>query len=154
MDVILLEKMHRLGNLGDTVSVKAGYGRNYLIPSKKAVPATDDNVAKFEERRAGLELAQAETLSVAEARKIEVDSVEVSIFANAGPEGKLFGSVGASEIAAAVVASGVEVSKSEIRLHDGPLRELGEFSVEVYLNTDVSGNIKVTIAQDAGETAS
>jgi large subunit ribosomal protein L9 len=121
MDVILLEKMHRLGNLGDTVSVKAGYGRNYLIPSNKAVPATDDNVAKFEERRAGLELAQAETLSVAEARKIEVDSVEVSIFANAGPEGKLFGSVGASEIAAAVVASGVEVSKSEIRLHDGPL---------------------------------
>jgi large subunit ribosomal protein L9 len=154
MDVILLEKMHRLGNLGDTVSVKAGYGRNYLIPSKKAVAATDENVARFEERRAGLEQAQAEILSVAEARKVALDDIEVVISANAGPEGKLFGSVGAAEIAAAAAACGVEVGKSEIRLHDGPLRELGEFSVEVYLNTDVSGNIKVTIVQDAGESTS
>jgi large subunit ribosomal protein L9 len=154
MDVILLEKMHRLGNLGDTVSVKAGYGRNYLIPSNKAVAATDENVAKFEERRTGLEQAQAEILSVAQARKISLDSLDVVISANAGPEGKLFGSVGASEIAAAVVACGVEVAKSEIRLHDGPLRELGESSVEVHLNADVSGNIKVTIVQDAGESTS
>jgi large subunit ribosomal protein L9 len=154
MDVILLEKMHRLGDLGDTVSVKAGYGRNYLIPSNKAVAATDENVAKFEERRTGLEQAQAEILSVAQARKISLDSLDVVIPANAGPEGKLFGSVGASEIAAAVVAYGVEVAKSEIRLHDGPLRELGESLVEVHLNADVSGNIKVTIVQDAGESTS
>ena len=151
MDVILLEKMHRLGNLGDTVSVKAGYGRNYLIPSNKAVPATDDNVAKFEERRAGLELAQAEILSAAEARKIEVDSVEVSIFANAGPEGKLFGSVSNIDIAELLVAAGHKIEESEIRMPEGPIKNVGEFEITLAFTQDVTATIMVSVVADETE---
>jgi large subunit ribosomal protein L9 len=151
MEVILLEKLHRLGDLGDKVNVKPGFGRNYLIPQKKAVPATADNIAEFEEKRAEFEKVQSEGIARAEARKEALSTVEVTITANAGTEGKLFGSVGGAEIASAVSETGNEVSKSEIRLPDGPLREIGEHDVAIYLNADLSVSVKVHIVAAEGE---
>ena len=151
MEVILLEKLHRLGDLGDKVNVKPGYGRNYLIPQKKAVPATADNIAEFEEKRAEFEKVQSEGIALAEARKEALSAVEITITANAGTEGKLFGSVGGAEIAGAVSETGNEVSKSEIRLPDGPIREIGEYDVAIYLNADISVSVKVHIVAAEGE---
>jgi large subunit ribosomal protein L9 len=131
--------------------VKPGYGRNYLIPQKKAVPATADNMKEFEEKRAELEKAQSETVALAEGRKTALSEVEVTIAANAGAEGKLFGSVGGTEIANAVTKTGNEVSKSEVRLPDGPFREIGEYTVDIYLNADVSASIRVNIVAEEGE---
>ena len=131
MNVILLERVNNLGDLGDQVNVKAGYGRNFLIPQGKAVSATADNVAKFEARRAELEAAAAEKLAAAEARKAALSELSISITQKAGDEGKLFGSVGTSDIANAITAAGVEVSKSEIRLPEGALRHVGEFHSDV-----------------------
>lgn len=146
MEVILLEKVENLGGLGDQVKVKAGYGRNYLIPSGKAAPATPENVAKFEERRAELEKALQEKLSAAESRRAAVDGKEVTIAAKAGTEGKLFGSVGTVEIAEAVsAAAGIEVEKSEVRMPEGPIRQVGEYDIEIHLHTDVSATIKVSV---------
>lgn len=148
MDVILLEKIGKLGGLGDQVSVKAGYGRNYLVPFGKAVPATKANIESFEARRAELEKAAAEQLAAAEERATKLRDLKVSIGANAGEEGKLFGSVGPADIADAITASGIEVSKSEVRMPLGPIRELGEFEIDIQLHSDVTEAITaIVVAQ-------
>jgi large subunit ribosomal protein L9 len=149
MEVILLENVGSLGSLGDTVTVKPGYGRNFLIPQGKAVPATEDNVAKFETRRAELEAAAAAALSAAEARAQAIEGLaKVSIAATAGEEGKLFGSVGTRDIADAVTAGGVEVDKSEVRLPEGVIRELGEYQIVIQLHGDVSASIAVDVVAE------
>lgn len=146
MEVILLEKVENLGGLGDQVKVKPGYGRNYLIPSGKAAPATAENVAKLEERRAELEKAFQEKLSVAEVRHKAIEGKSVTIRAKAGTEGKLFGSVGTHEIAEAVAAeTGAEVEKSEVRLPTGPIRLVGEYDIEIHLHTDCTATVKVVV---------
>lgn len=146
MDVILLENIGKLGDLGDRVTVKAGYGRNFLIPQGKAVPATAANVETFEARRAELEAAAAETVAVAQARAAQLaELVQITIEANAGEEGKLFGSVGTKDIADAITAAGVEISKSEVRLPDGALRDLGEFEINIHLHPDVDAIITLAI---------
>ena len=145
MDVILLEKVNRLGRLGDKVSVKAGYGRNYLIPFGKAVPATEANVADFEARRAQLQAQADEKLAQAQQRAGQLRDLKVSVAANAGDEGKLFGSVGTNDIAQAITAAGVAVSKSEVRLPNGAIREVGEFEVDVQVHSDVVETITVIV---------
>ena len=153
MEVILLEKIHRLGNLGDKVSVRPGYGRNFLIPNRKAVPATAENIAKFEEQRAELERVQADALGRANARAAQLNEMAVTIAAKAGAEGKLFGSVGTGDIADALVALGAECEKREVRLPEGPLREIGEFDVEIHLHPDVNATVKVKIVSEDGVSA-
>lgn len=148
MQVILLEKVGRLGNLGDQVNVKAGYGRNFLIPYGKAVAATKNNIAEFERRRAELEAAAAERRSGAEARAAKLVELEVVIAANAGDEGKLFGSIGTRDIADAITAAGVEVQKSEVRLPNGVIREVGEFEISIQLHSDVSQDIKLRVVAE------
>jgi large subunit ribosomal protein L9 len=145
MQVILLERVGKLGDLGDSISVKSGFGRNYLIPYGKAVPATKDNVAQFELRRAELEAAAAEKKAVAEARAAKLTELTVTITSTAGDEGKLFGSIGTRDIADAVTAAGAEVSKSEVRLPEGVIRELGEYDVAIQLHTDVSATVKLAV---------
>ncbi|HEB92602.1 MAG TPA: 50S ribosomal protein L9 [Gammaproteobacteria bacterium] len=148
MNVILLEKVNNLGDLGEQVNVKAGYGRNFLIPQGKAVSATADNVAKFEARRAELEKTAAEKLTAAEARKGALDKLTVTIAQKAGEEGKLFGSVGTTDIANAITEAGVDVSKSEIRLPEGALRHIGEFEIDVEFHTDVIATIALEIVPE------
>jgi len=148
MNVILLEKVNNLGDLGDQVNVKAGYGRNFLIPQGKAVSATADNVAKFEARRAELEKTAAEKLTAAEVRKAALSELTVTIAQKAGEEGKLFGSVGTTDIANAITEAGVEVSKSEIRLPEGALRHVGEFEIDVEFHTDVIATVAVEIVPE------
>lgn len=149
MEVILLDKVTGLGELGDKVSVKAGYGRNYLIPSGKAVPATKENLVEFEQRRAELEKQAAEKLATAESRKTAVENLgSVTISHKAGEEGKLFGSVGTTDIARACSDAGVEVEKSEIRLPEGPMRSTGEFDIVLHLHPDVNANLKVIIVAE------
>lgn len=148
MEVILLEKIGKLGALGDKVTVKPGFGRNFLIPYGKAVPATKDNVAQFEERRAELEKAAAEKLATAQARAEKLNGLEVTIVAKAGDEGKLFGSIGVRDVADAVTAAGQELSKSEVRLPEGPLRTTGEFDVSLHLHSDVDAAIKLSIVSE------
>lgn len=145
MEVILLEKIGKLGSLGDKVSVKAGFGRNYLIPQGKAVPATGVNIAKFEERRAELEKAAADKLAAAQARAEALNAFAVTIASKAGDEGKLFGSVGTRDIAEAITAAGQEVCKSEVRLPEGALRHVGEFEVALQLHPEVTTNVVVTV---------
>lgn len=147
MEVILLEKIDNLGALGDKVKVRAGFGRNYLIPTGRAVPATEDNVEVFEARRAELEQQSADKLVRAEARKAQIDALTdgVTIAHKAGDEGKLFGSVGTVDIADACVAAGVDIAKSEVRLPDGPLRVAGEHEVTLHLHVDVNAILKVNI---------
>jgi large subunit ribosomal protein L9 len=145
MNVILLERVANLGNLGEAVKVKAGYGRNFLIPQGKAVPATPANVEKFEARRAELEQAAAERLSTAEARKDAVSALSISITQRAGDEGKLFGSVGTTDIAHAITDAGVPVEKREVRMPNGPIRQIGEHIVEIELHSDVIAEITVTV---------
>ena len=148
MDVILLKKVDNLGNLGDKVNVKAGYGRNFLIPTGCAVPATDNNLKAFEERRATLEKEAADLLSAAEARKTKLDALSVSVPCKAGDEGRLFGSVGTADIATAVTEAGVELSKQEVRLPEGPFRIAGEYEVALHLHTDVDAILKLTIVPE------
>lgn len=148
MDVILLEKIGKLGNLGDQVSVKAGYGRNYLIPFGKAVPATKANVADFQARRAELEAAADERLNAAEQRATALTDLKVSIEANAGDEGKLFGSIGTRDIAEAITAAGTEVSKSEVRLPNGAIREVGEYEVNIQLHSDVTATVTIIVVAE------
>ena len=145
MEVILLEKIGKLGNLGDKVSVKSGFGRNYLVPQGKAVPATEANVAKFEERRAELEAAAAETLADATARAEGLNEKEVTITAKCGDEGKLFGSIGTRDIADAITAAGSEVCKSEVRLPEGALRSIGEFEIAVQLHPEVTATDRLAV---------
>ncbi len=148
MDVILLEKVRNLGNLGDQVSVKPGYGRNFLIPNGKAVPATKPNIEKFEARRAELERAQADILARATARSEQLSGVVIELKRKAGAEGKLYGSVGTMDIAENVTATGVELARQEIRLPEGPFRNIGEFDVEIHLHSDVKATIKVNIVPE------
>ena len=149
MEVILLENIGNLGALGDTVDVKPGYGRNFLIPQGKAVPATGDNVAKFEARRAELETAAAETLAAAAARGDAMSALgSIDIAATAGEEGKLFGSVGTRDIAEALTAAGCEVDKAEVRLPEGVIRELGEFEVMIQLPAEVTASVAINIVAE------
>ncbi len=145
MEVILLENMGKLGELGDKVKVKAGYGRNYLLPFGKAVAATEANTASFEARRAELEATAKEKQSAAEARAAALAELSLAIAAQAGEGGKLFGSVGPRDVADAITAAGVEVSKSEVRMPRGPIRELGEYQVLVYLHTEVEAEVSVAV---------
>ena len=146
MEVILLENLGKLGSIGDKAKVKAGYGRNYLGPQGKAVFATEKNLADFELRRADLEAAAAAKLAEANARAAKVTEIgSLTITAIAGDEGKLFGSVGTREVEDALNAAGAEVSKSEINLPEGALRNVGEYSVEVQLHTEVTASITVVI---------
>lgn len=148
MQVILLEKVAKLGDLGDQVVVKSGFGRNFLIPYGKAVPATAANVADFEVRRAELEKLAAEKRTGAEGRAAKLAGLSVTITANAGDEGKLFGSIGTRDIASAITAAGVEVSKSEVRLPTGVIRELGEFEVDVHVHSDINQPVKLSIVPE------
>ncbi len=145
MQVILLESIRNLGDLGDNVSVANGYGRNFLLPKGKAVPATKDNVEKFEAQRAELEKKAAGILAAAQARADQVAELKVSIEAHSGDEGKLFGSVGTKDIADAVSSAGVAVEKHEVRLPNGALRHTGEFDVEIHLHADVNASLKLTV---------
>lgn len=148
MQVILLEKVGKLGDLGDQINVKAGFGRNYLIPYGKAVPATEANVAEFEGRRAELEKAAAEKASAAQSRAEQLAELAITIEANAGDEGKLFGSIGTRDIADAITAAGQEVTKSEVRLPNGVIREVGEYDVDIQLHSDVTATIKLSVVAE------
>lgn len=148
MDLILLEKVQNLGDLGDLVKVKAGYGRNYLVPQGKAAPANKENIALFESRRAELEAAAKDKLGQASARQLSLAEVVIEITANASEEGNLYGSIGPREIAAAASANGHEISKSEVIMGEGPLRHIGEFDVIVQLHTDVEAIIKVIVSPE------
>jgi large subunit ribosomal protein L9 len=150
MQIILLDKIANLGGLGDKVTVKSGYARNFLFPQGKAVPATKVNVEKFEQRRAELEAKIAEQHTAAQARADKIAALgEVTIASPAGDEGKLFGSVGTRDIAAAITAAGVEVTKSEVKLPVGTLREVGEFEIDLQIHSDVTATIKLVIIQEA-----
>ncbi len=153
MQVILLQRIVNLGKLGETVNVKAGYGRNYLIPQGKALPATEANIAKFEARRAELEAQEAAELAEAKKRADSLTDVNVIMRAKSGDEGKLFGSIGARDIADALTKSGLEVDRSELKMPDGSFRQIGEYTVTIQLHHDVTANIVVTILSEDGEVA-
>lgn len=148
MNVILLDKIENLGNIGDLVTVKPGYGRNYLLPQGKASLATKENIAEFEARRADLEKAAAEELKAAKARADLIKGMDLVIPANAGPEGKLFGSIGPADIEMAFEKVGVEVNRSEIRMPDGPIHETGDFSVGLHLHTDIDVEVAVKVVAE------
>ncbi|MFO7994802.1 MAG: 50S ribosomal protein L9 [Marinobacter sp.] len=148
MEVILLEKVANLGSLGDKVKVKAGYGRNFLLPYGKAVPATAENLKAFEERRAELEKVAAEKLAEAQTRGETLEGSSVTITSKAGEEGKLFGSIGVRDIADAITAAGTEVEKSEVRLPEGPIRVVGEYEIELQLHSDVSVVINLAVVAE------
>jgi large subunit ribosomal protein L9 len=149
MKVILLQKVANLGGLGDQVSVKPGFGRNYLIPYGKAVPATADNIAAFEAKRAEYEAKAAAVLAAANDRLHSLEGASVTILANASAEGKLFGSVGARDISEAFTAIGKKLEKSEVVMGEGPIRRTGEFDVVVHLHADVETTVKVIVAPEA-----
>lgn len=155
MQVILLQRIVNLGKLGETVNVKPGYGRNYLVPQGKALPATPANIEKFEARRAELEAAEAQEIAAAAKRAEELKDVNVIMRAKTGEEGKLFGSIGTRDIAEALTKSGLEVDRSEINLPEGSFRQVGEYNVNVQLHHDINANIIVTIlSEDAEENTS
>jgi large subunit ribosomal protein L9 len=145
MNVILLENVENLGGIGDLVKVKPGYGRNFLLPQGKAALATPDNIKAIDSRRAELEKAAAADLTKARARAKSFSGLEVVISANAGSEGKLFGSVGPIDIAEALSAIQVEVERAEIRMPDGPIHDIGDFAVGVHLHTEVDVEITVKV---------
>ena len=148
MEVILLEKIANLGSLGDKVSIKNGYARNYLIPQGKAVVATAKKIAEFEVRRAELEKAATEKLAAAQKRAEALSKLNITIAHKAGDEGRLFGSVGTHAIADAIVKAGVAVEKQEIRLPHGTIRHLGDFDVDIHLRTDVNAKIAIKITAE------
>lgn len=145
MEVILLQKVENLGSLGDVVNVRSGYARNFLVPTGRAKMATQANIAEFEAKRADLEAAAAAALAAAEARREQLQDLTLTIKANVGSEGKLFGSVSNIEIAEAITAAGVEIERREIRMPEGPIRALGEFEVGVHLHTDVDATVQVVV---------
>jgi large subunit ribosomal protein L9 len=149
MELILLQKVVNLGGLGDKVKVKPGYGRNFLIPYGKAVPATAKNVAEFETRRSDYEAKANSIHAAADERKAKLDGASVTIKANASTEGKLYGSVGPRDIAEAFTAAGLQLGKSEVIMSDGPLRRTGEFEITVHLHADVETKVKVTVVPEA-----
>ncbi|MGZ4959038.1 MAG: 50S ribosomal protein L9 [Methylomonas sp.] len=148
MEVILLEKTANLGNLGDRVTIKAGYGRNYLIPQGKAVAATPKKIAEFEARRAELEKLAAEKLAAANARGEALSKLNIVIAHKTGDEGRLFGSVGTQTIADAINAAGVEVAKAEVRLPNGVIRNVGEYDVAINLHTDVVVTLPIKVVAE------
>ncbi|CAM4454255.1 MAG: 50S ribosomal protein L9 [Legionellaceae bacterium] len=149
MQVILLENFRKLGQLGQTVKVKPGFARNFLIPQQKAVPATKANLQKFETQRAELEAVAEKNLNMAKNKVAELANLTVTIPARAGEEGKLFGSIGAQDIAKAVTAAGVEISKNHVRLNEGPLRNTGEFDIALHLHNDVNATVKIIIVSES-----
>ncbi|NVJ49775.1 MAG: 50S ribosomal protein L9 [Gammaproteobacteria bacterium] len=148
MEVILLEKIRNLGDLGDKVAVANGYGRNYLVPQGKAVPATKANLEAFEARRAELEKQAAELLAAAEQRAEKLNELVVTIAANAGDEGKLFGSIGTRDVADAITAAGTEVEKAEVKMPHGVIRNTGEFEIDIALHSDVTVTVKVNVVPE------
>ena len=150
MEIILLDKVANLGGLGDNVTVKSGYARNFLFPQGKAVPATKANIEKFEQRRAELEAKLADTLATSQARAEKIAALaEVTVASKAGDEGKLFGSVGTRDIADAITAAGVAVTKAEVKLPNGTIRETGEFNIALQLHAEVTATIKVVVVAEA-----
>jgi large subunit ribosomal protein L9 len=149
MEVILLEKIANLGNLGDRVTIKSGYGRNYLVPQGKAVAATAKKIAEFEERRAELEKAAAEKLTAAQKLGNELSKLEVVITHKAGDEGRLFGSVGTHNIAEAITVAGIAVEKHQIRLPHGTIRHIGEYPIDISLHSDVIVTLSIKVAAEA-----
>jgi large subunit ribosomal protein L9 len=149
MEVILLEKITNLGDLGDRVRVRPGHARNYLLPQGKARRATPENIRYFEERRAELERQAREVLEAARRRAEQLAGLSVTINAKTGDEGRLFGSVNAQDIADAITAAGVEVARNEIRLPHGPLRETGEYEIELHLHSDVDATVTVNVAAES-----
>ena len=145
MQIILLEKVENLGKLGDQVKVKAGYGRNFLIPSGKAVPASKENIEFFDKRREELEQKAAEILAEAQALRERVNGLSVVIRSKAGDEGKLFGSVTSIEICEVINAQGVAIEKRQIRMPDGPIRVIGKYEFVVHLHTDVDATVTVAV---------
>ena len=145
MEVILLEKVGRVGNVGDKINVKAGYARNFLFPFAKAIPATKENLADFEARKAELLKAAATKLAAAQARADKINGMSVRIEANAGDEGKLFGSIGTRDIADAITAAGQKVEKSEVLLPTGALREVGEYEIALSLGSEVTTMVKLSV---------
>jgi len=148
MELILIQKVKNLGNLGDKVRVKPGYGRNFLVPQGKAVSANATNLAEFEKRRAEYEAKANQQLSAADARKEQLEGKSITIKANASPEGKLFGSVGPRDIADAFTAAGTAIEKSEVVMGEGPIRHIGEFEVQIHLHADVNTTVKVVVVAD------
>jgi large subunit ribosomal protein L9 len=148
MEVILLQKVANLGNIGDRVKVRSGFGRNFLLPQGKATLATADNIARFEARRAELERLAREQLTSAEERAGALKDFKLTIHAKAGTEGKLFGSVGTTDIAEACSRTGLKIERSEVRLPAGPLRMLGEHTVNLHLHADVDVPLHVTIVPE------
>ena len=145
MEIILLQKVANLGQIGDRVKVKPGYARNFLVPTGKATMATPANIAKFEAQRAELEAKAGHELSAAQARAVQFENFKLEIKAKAGTEGKLFGSIGTSDIAEAAIAAGHTISRSEVRMPNGPIRSTGEHQVQLHLHTDVDVTLPVTI---------
>lgn len=145
MEVILLEKIERLGTLGDLVNVKPGYARNFLLPTGKAKIASEDNIKELESRRAELEAKAVEVLAEAEARREQLDGFAVSVTSKSATEGKLFGSVGNIDVADAITAAGIEVAKKEIRMPDGAIRLAGEYDIVIHLHSDVNATVKLTV---------
>ena len=152
MNVILLESVENLGSIGDLVKVKPGYGRNYLLPQGKAALATPENIKAIEARSAELEKAEAAELAKAKERSKAFDNLEVVIQANAGSEGKLFGSVGPIDIVDALANVQVEVERAEIRMPEGPIQELGEFPIGIHLHAEVDAEVLVRVVGEDGET--
>lgn len=148
MELILLQKVANLGNIGDRVKVRSGYGRNYLLPQGKATLATAENIAKFEARRAELEKQAQEQLQGAQARAAKLEGVKLTIGAKAGGEGKLFGSIGTTDITEALNKAGHEIERSEVRLPHGPIRQAGEHIVHLHLHTDVTVDLTVVIVPE------
>ncbi|HEX4914177.1 MAG TPA: 50S ribosomal protein L9 [Vicinamibacterales bacterium] len=148
MQVILLERIANLGNLGEVVNVKSGFGRNFLIPQGKAKPATKENIAEVEKRRAELEAQFAAQLAAAQARAEKLNGVVVTLAAKAGEGGKLFGSIGTRDIAEAATAAGLELSKSEVLLPNGALRNTGEYDIAVRVHSDVEATIKLAVVPE------
>jgi large subunit ribosomal protein L9 len=149
MEVILLEKIANLGNLGDKVIIKSGYGRNYLVPQGKAVPATATKIAEFEARRAELEKAAAEKLSAAQKVGNELNKLQIVITQKAGDEGRLFGSVGTHNIAEAITVAGIAIEKHQIRLPNGAIRHIGEYPIDINLHSDVIVTLTLKVAAEA-----
>ena len=149
MEIILLERIENVGSIGDKVTVKPGYARNYLIPKGKATFATPENIAKFEAMRAELEAKAAGELAAAQERAKSLEGLSLHIEVQAGPEGRLFGSVGTPDIIAACAEKGITIERSEVRMPEGPLRSVGEHTVDFHLHTDV--NVAVQVVLDGGD---
>ena len=148
MEVILLQKVANLGNIGDKVKVKPGYGRNFLLPSGRAALATAANLKKFEERRAELEKLAADSLTSARSRAKQLEDFKLDLRAKAGTEGKLFGSIGTADIAEALTKAGIEIERSEVRLPGGPIRLIGEHHVKLHLHSDVEIDLPVHVTAE------